>query len=346
MKILHKYSRGQMFVIMTMVLGTLIGAMALCTDVLMIYFHYVRIQKAADAGALAGALEFARWAPNPPPTANGCPGAPEASSTACTYATYNGAAASEITVNVPAPIVPAVVPAGAQTLQVVINRTDIPVYFLRVLGRTQPYAVKAYASAVGPTAINQVGNGLFPLGMPYNPNGGSIDYGAPVTLNEKVSPGNWEWLDITNGEVGSSTSGEGGDHGGGNSLLATNIEHGCTCSFRTGDYVTPEPGNKSHSAGVNSALGALGVEAGNDVPVPQTLTGNEPRLVTVPVVDWSESEGASKQVKILGFAVVWIENWHSGGPITVDFVKFQSRYATAGGGANDYGGYFRPYLIQ
>jgi len=47
--------RGQIFVLTTLVIATLLGAMALSTDVGLLYFNWMQLQKAADGAALAGA---------------------------------------------------------------------------------------------------------------------------------------------------------------------------------------------------------------------------------------------------------------------------------------------------
>src|SRR5579863_1323639 len=54
----NRYSRsqrGQMMIIIGLILPTLIGAFALTTDLSMIYYQWTRLQKAADAAAVAGA---------------------------------------------------------------------------------------------------------------------------------------------------------------------------------------------------------------------------------------------------------------------------------------------------
>jgi uncharacterized membrane protein len=58
MKLLRKrFSRGQIFVVTTLVIATLLGAMALSTDVGLLYFNWMQLQKAADAAVLAGASQ-------------------------------------------------------------------------------------------------------------------------------------------------------------------------------------------------------------------------------------------------------------------------------------------------
>lgn len=72
--------KGQMAVVMTLVVATLLGVMALGSDVAVMYYNWMQLQKAADASALAGATYFLTQNATqtlPPPTTN--PG--------CTYAT-------------------------------------------------------------------------------------------------------------------------------------------------------------------------------------------------------------------------------------------------------------------
>jgi hypothetical protein len=244
------------------------------------------------------------------------------------YAVQNKALASETTVQSPSPTIPASVPVGAETVMVSIQRNTIPAYFARLMGRTTPYSASATAIAVGPTVTNSVHNGLFPAGLPYNPLGASLTYGTQYSLTGDYSPGNWRWLDLPSGFQGSTNPG-GAPRGGGASQLATNITNGCTCDVSVGDYVASEPGIKwgPVSDAVNSlASGAM---------LPATLTGNEPQLVTVPIVDWGASGGGSTAVQIKGFAQVWlIDIKKSGSDVALDvqFVKYISKYASSGGG--------------
>src|SRR5713226_5815082 len=52
------YMKGQIAVVMTFAIATLLGAMALGTDVAMMYFNWVQLQKAADAAVIAGASQL------------------------------------------------------------------------------------------------------------------------------------------------------------------------------------------------------------------------------------------------------------------------------------------------
>ncbi len=83
MKLLSTKSRGQIGIIYAMGIVGLLGAVALCTDVSVMYLNWHRMQKAVDAAALAGVT----YLPEDSATAI---------STAQTYGQNNGLAASEI----------------------------------------------------------------------------------------------------------------------------------------------------------------------------------------------------------------------------------------------------------
>jgi hypothetical protein len=54
------------------------------------------------------------------------------------------------------------VPAGAQSVQVQLKRTDIPVFFSRMVGLSNLAAI-GNATAIGPMPITTLTRGLFPV---------------------------------------------------------------------------------------------------------------------------------------------------------------------------------------
>src|SRR5215469_2047085 len=54
----HRFSKGQMVALITLILPVLIGVMALGADFSIVYFNWAMVQKAADAAALAGASQL------------------------------------------------------------------------------------------------------------------------------------------------------------------------------------------------------------------------------------------------------------------------------------------------
>src|SRR5712664_582235 len=98
-KMLKKYSKGQVLVLYAGVLASLLGAVALCTDVSIAYLNHIQMQKAVDTAAIVGANYLSPS--NGPaytysaPVGNACAGAAfkdSAQQAACIYAANNGIA--------------------------------------------------------------------------------------------------------------------------------------------------------------------------------------------------------------------------------------------------------------
>jgi Flp pilus assembly protein TadG len=331
--------KGQIAVVITLAIATLLGVMSLGTDVGVLYYNWMQLQKAADASALAGATYFLTQGTTrtlPTPTINAaCNYATQQQNVACSYALTNFAQMTDMTnggIYVPAQSVPPSVPAGAQTIQVTLKRTNIPVFFMKVLGRSGMYAATATSTAVAPTPVSSIHNGLFPAGMPATPNMAALTYGNTFSMTDDYGPGNWGWLDIPNAASGA----------GGANLLNYNIANGCTCDIKIGDVVTSKTGENwgQTQTSVNSLI-----TAGT---LPASITGKEPQLVTVPIVNWNSPHG-STQATVLGFAEVWIDSISKQGNsqlLTVQFVKFLAPEASSGGGTTSYGAYIPPYLVR
>ncbi len=132
---MKRYFRGQMAVVMTFAIATLLGAMALGTDVAVMYFNWVQLQKAADAAALAGAVYLAPANSTQYPidaaavAAAGCGSwFDDASKTACAYAAKNNMAvdAASLKIHEPGQNMPPTAPTP--NIQVWVKRSDLP-YF-------------------------------------------------------------------------------------------------------------------------------------------------------------------------------------------------------------------------
>jgi len=115
MKLRFRNRKGQVAILMTLAVATLLGVMSLTSDVGVLYYSSIQLQKAADAAAVAGANYFG---PNHPPTPSCTWGATDAQNGACDYVINNGITKGYITnINSPATGV-ASVPVGAQSVQV------------------------------------------------------------------------------------------------------------------------------------------------------------------------------------------------------------------------------------
>src|ERR1700694_3168255 len=104
--------RGQMAVVMTLAIGALIGAMALSTDVGLLYYNWGLLQKAADCAVLAGA----NYLPSDPAGAI---------LAANSFASQNGIQPSEVSSTV--------VADDQMSLTIRLART-VPYYFAQVVG--------------------------------------------------------------------------------------------------------------------------------------------------------------------------------------------------------------------
>jgi hypothetical protein len=346
------YQKGQIAVVMTFAMATLLGAMALGTDVGVLYFNWMQLQKGADAAALAGAGEYGPQTP-PAPKCQWSAASSAAQNAACDYALKNNIKKSEIqSINAPALNLPASshVPTGGQTVQVLLKRTDIPIYFGRVLGLGKPSA-KAVATAVGPTPIQTLTRGLWPVGIQYPT---ALTYGTPMILSENtgvMASGNWRWLDYPQcSPAGSNPPAT--YTGGGVPNLVQNITNSSTCAYSVGGTVNPQTGAVANSSNIVTAISNLiGVPSGvvgSLVPSdPNQIKIGDPQLVIVPMVDWNGANGASA-IPIKGFAAVWITELTGNGTnikLYGQFVKVVDQYAQ-GGASTDWGAYGAPFLVQ
>jgi Flp pilus assembly protein TadG len=156
--------RGQMAVVMTLAIGALIGAMALSTDVGLLYYNWGLLQKAADSAVLAGA----NYLPSNPAGAV---------SVANSFAIQNGILPTEVS---------STVVAGDQmSLTIRLTRT-VPYYFAEVVGLSS-----GLVTAIGTAGLQGVGSvsGMLPIGIDSRT---TYTYGQQVSLfTGQYGPGNW-----------------------------------------------------------------------------------------------------------------------------------------------------------
>ncbi len=296
-------SKGQMMVVYAAALAGLLGALALGTDVAVMFVNWQQVRKTADAAAIAGATYLTGLSFPDSAVASSCTGEPDdAQKAACTYAVNNGLTASDLTMSEPT----------SQTIQVTASETGLPYDFGKVFGLTT-YNVGATAVAQGPGNIQTVTIGLFPVGLQCtNPcNLSSLDPGQAVSFGAKfvggLAPGNWQFL---------------APDGNGASALGQAIEYGATGSFSvpnpdgscpTGSSctITTETGNQGNSNPVKTGLAARlnscqSISEPCSGSNPTNIPLNDPCLVIVPAVDFTGVNG-KKPVTIEGFALIYID---------------------------------------
>jgi len=313
---LFEKSRGQVFVLYTLALVALLGALALGTDVAVMYVNWQQAQKVADAAALAGAnyLSGGITYTNPTTgapytTSTGCTGetsgtSPEeiASQVACTYAVNNGLPASTVTISNP----------DSSSIQVVAQQSLLPYFFGKALG-LGTYAVTASANAAATRPVKTVlgsipgtDEGLFPIGLQCAApcSSGSLVAGEHLTFGTKFisatvnAPGNWDWL---------------GPDGGGSSAIGGDIANGVSGTYAIGDTINTAPGNKANSGPIKKAFDArmkscpsLVTDPCADSGNPNDIPAGDPCAVIMPAVDFTSVTG-KKPVAIEQFAEVYLE---------------------------------------
>ncbi len=314
-----RLSKGQMAVVMTVALPTLVGAIGLGADMAMLYFNWVQLQKAADAAALAGAEQLTG---DPTTTSNsdvtacaqlyacqdGVSVQPDGSCPANTE-TCTGGSSDPMTVT------PA---SDAKSVTVTISRT-VPYFFLRVLGLNQgAVGVHATAGILPTTGACRAA----PFGLPCKDNcSGFGCYGqdvAPgqgdhtcgnayipdqtqVQLKSDWSvtgvPGNWDPLAI------------GGD---GASIYRSNIADGESQMITPGEWLPTETGNIVGPTGQGFADRGLNLTS-TPAAIPSDLTASDPHIIVVPLVDFTRDPKNGKgSVPVLDFITLYVQALQNG----------------------------------
>ena len=297
--------RGQTFVVIGIAMVGLLGGVSLGTDVAVLYFNWVQLQKAVDAAALAGAS----YLPDNPT---------QAAATANQFATSNGIKAAEIKSTT--------VAADDLSITMKVQR-NVPYFFARVLGLTSatvpasstaaaqnaPSTVNASTPASIPAGGDNNGNngstcastgscGVIPIGLDSNT---TYADGSQIVLQQgQLGPGNWDLLAL-------------GATGGNN--LRTNIANGYNGMITVGDWLTTEPGKKVGPVdqGFQDRLDSAASVDPTGTYSSHALTN--PRVMILPVVDWEHQNGRS-QTQLKAFATVWLDSYN-GGKVTVHFIS-------------------------
>jgi hypothetical protein len=324
------WARGQVAALYSLIVVFLIGAIALGADVAVMYMDWQHMTKVADAAAIAGGNYLAGYVFTGTP-ATGCSGQPDsATKAACTYAVDNGIAVAGLTLTEPT----------ASTIQVVAHQDTQPYFFGKVLG-LNTYAVSATAAAAAGGPIGTVSSGLFPVGLQCtNPCSlSNLNPGQSVSFGSKfvggLAPGNWQFLSVD---------------GTGASNLGTRIDYGAVSSYKIGDSIDSEPGNKGHAGPVRSGLAdRLSRCASISDPCggsnPNNIPPGDPCLVVIPAVDFHGCNGRCTMT-IEGFALIYLEQSSTGTNIDGCFVKAVTASSIASSSAPGLGALQVPTLTQ
>jgi Flp pilus assembly protein TadG len=301
---------GQTMAFMVITLPAFVGAMGLAVDVGNFYYNYYRLQSAVDTAALVGAKCLASTNPSSiAASAPGCNGTCGTGSTSpCTpsqtatyYATtLNGVLAGEV-----------IAPTSPGAYEIAIGATrSVPYYFARLVGtNTGTVSVSATAQS-GPLGTTSSSGNAIPLGLqacepsisvcktPYNL-GDTLTFAAKKNEGGAWISGSGDWSALS---IPASIS---------------------VCAPPAGTCISSDPGFAKIKHIIDDIINdpSTGLIArGNSVdPTGTALShaANNPRVVTVPLVDWSLGGAGCNgacNMNVYGFAEIWINSATNGGP--------------------------------
>jgi Flp pilus assembly protein TadG len=342
MRFLRRSFKGQTLVLFAFAIFGVLGAIALATDVAVMYVNWQNMQKAVDEAALAGA--------------NALPEDPTlATSQATSYAEQNGIAQSELQ--------GPTIPADNSAITVAASR-DVPYYFGRVVGlKSQLIQVSATAAPNYPPC--QVGglNTQSTCSSPTSPgssppgNYGTTvgEYGLiPVALQSTTPYQYNESIQLTQGGTGNNGTWGPGNWGmitlgaPGGAVVRSNFANGYSGPVSVGQWVNTATGQKNGpvdqgitdriNAALNSAQWSTGTFS-NHAP-------NDPRAVVLPLVDWNNpGVNGTSGVQVQAFAMVWVDSVN-GGVINAHFIRGVVPDSIPNPQALDYGARGVPILIK
>ena len=276
-----------MAVALILIMLPLLSLMGLGADIGLLYFHWGILQKAADAAVLAGA----GYLPNHTSTAQ---------TTASGYATTNGLRSGEIVSNT--------VAADNMSITMTTSRT-VPYYFLKLVGVSSG-TVKPIAKA-GIQQDTEQARGLIPVGLPCTSTNCSYTTGTLYHLAQAGANGNGGSWNVGPGNWGRLALGASGA-----TQFLNNLINGYQGSINVGDKISAETGqvNGPTSMGVGDRVNT-GIAVNGTVtnPTLATVPAYDPRLVAVPMVDFTGATGSSVQLPVMGFALMWLQSYTSKG---------------------------------
>jgi hypothetical protein len=342
----RQWPSGQALPLIAGVVIFLLGSVALGTDVAVHYWNWTQLQKAADAGVLAGA----NWLPDDPN---------RAIATAEAFAESNGVTAAEVSTPT--------VAADDLSITMKVQRT-VPYYFARVLGMTTAtMQVSAKAAPEGsPECVGCSSSSKAPPpgGAPNLPPAACVNTGdcqlIPIGLDSSTVYSNGESITLQQSETGLSGNWDLLALGGvGGNNLRQNIADGASSLVSVGNCssdnatqatgcVTTEPGQKVGPVdqGFQDRLDAAA--SSDPTGTFSSHSATDPRVLVLPVVTWTGKNGRS-QVPVVAFATVWLDGYgtdKNGGQVYVNFISQVVANSYGDSSAPNFGGHGHPILVQ
>lgn len=297
MKNIRRFFKAQFMVVYTLVVAVLLGAMGLSIDMAVLYVEWGRLQKAADAGALAGA----GYLTGDPKTTN----FQNVIDHVNEYVEKNGIAQTEI-----AEVTPA---ADARSVKVLLIRS-VPYYFFRLIGLDRAKAAAMAVAGVYPTAA---ACGILPFGVQCT---NYVKMSAPGTFTCKegytvpaTGEPNYQQITLKNMQVDATGNWAPLDlNGTGSSGYRTLVADGYPQMLKVGESVTSETGNvvgPTRQGLADRMNGRPYQQAPANEAQQQAmgLSSENPQVVLVPLVDWTTApKGGRTTVPILDFMTLFI----------------------------------------
>jgi Putative Flp pilus-assembly TadE/G-like len=310
-----RFARGQTMVVMTMVVGVLLGAMALGTDVGLFYYNWMLLQKAADSAALAGASSLTALAD---PSGDV---AATAVSTAKGYACLNGIndPNNANTTICPDPIqnasyvdqVASTDVDGNDTQLSITLKRQVPYFFGKILGLNKG-SVAASATAQVSQGVSSFKSAMFPAAIQCDQPCNSttdLDPGQSVTFGAQLSGSgldakNWQWLNLGQDTDQASLSdaignGVPGTYSIGGDLTSALTSTDYTKSVVRDGFNSRRNAHNSRFPGVDPSDICTGGGNPGNIPL------GDPLLVTIPVVNFGDCP-SNCTVAIEGFAQIYL----------------------------------------
>ncbi|MGH7934184.1 MAG: hypothetical protein ACREQN_13625 [Candidatus Binataceae bacterium] len=237
-----------------------------------------------------------------------------ASATAAQYATVNGIRGTDT--------VATVVSSDGMRISMTITR-PVSYFFARVVGLTRGMVSARAAALLEPLATV---NSPVPIGIDSRT---AYSYGQQIQLMYgQYGAGNWGALDFNGGGAGS---------------FANYLQNGYDGRINGGSWISTETGMM---VGPTRRAFESRVSAGQAADPSGTFashTINDPRVVTVAMVNYANVNGSS-QVQVMGFAELWLVGMDNNETITTYFIR-QVGNGTPSAAAANYGGY-QPVLVN
>ncbi len=272
--------RGQVVIIVALLLISLLGMTALVVDVGSIYEERRQTQTVADAAALAGAQDLPE-------------NREQAIQTAITYADLNGVAISEDNIQISEIYVP------DDTITVTPTDINAPLFFARVLG-VNSVTVSATATATANSPLSMKGLMPWTIALEDYPGGlvSGISYDMKVGPDSHETPGFFQAMRFD---------------GQGTNTYRKTIVNGCETEIFIGEWYRVESGviAKPTETAVNDRIGVDTCSFDDVVEYEDGkysgIDSSCPRVVFIPLIN-ERPKNPSDYVQIVRFAVFFIED--------------------------------------